>query len=114
MNKDFSNWPPKIVLQPPKPSARSQKKFARWLHENCPKTNDRWVEFTFRVRHTPDFVFEATMSDTYESCMNELAREMAIYAAGLPEESWNIIINPAKRRKKKQMRSYSPKDKGTS
>jgi hypothetical protein len=44
------------------------------------------------------------MADDYETCMHELARELAINAASLAEEQWILLIRPAKRRKKKQMR----------
>lgn len=43
------------------------------------------------------------MADDYEICMDELARELEINAAGLPQEQWDILIQPAARRKKKQM-----------
>jgi hypothetical protein len=44
------------------------------------------------------------MADDYEICINELAREMAGNAAGLPEEQWSFLIHPAKRRQGKKMR----------
>ena len=57
------------------------------------------------------------MADDYETCMNELAYELAthapglsdeepIHAPGLPAEKWNIVIQPAKRRKKKRRMLY--------
>jgi hypothetical protein len=65
------------------------------------------VKFAFHVRHDPEHVFEATMADDYETCINELARELTMYA---DEERWNIVISPAKRRRKKQMMFYRPRD----
>ena len=46
------------------------------------------------------------MADDYETCIDELASEMVMYAEGLPEEDWKIIMNPAEHRKKKQMMLY--------
>jgi hypothetical protein len=43
------------------------------------------------------------MADDYETCMHELARELAINAEGLAEEQCIILIRPVNRRKKKQM-----------
>jgi hypothetical protein len=48
------------------------------------------------------------MADDYETCMDELASELA--AVGFPEESCNFIIEPAKRRREKQTKFYFPKD----
>jgi hypothetical protein len=93
MKNDFSDW--------------TKENFARWLRENHPKpTKDRWVQFSLHVRHGPDHVFEMIMADDYETCIDELASEMVMYAEGLPEEDWKIIMNPAEHRKKKQMMLY--------
>jgi hypothetical protein len=91
-------------------SSWREEDFARWLRENHPKPPEgRFTEFTLHVRHAPDHVFKATMADNYETCINELANELAMYADGLPAgESWKIVVNPAKRRKKKRMTLYSP------
>ena len=45
------------------------------------------------------------MADDYEICINEFAHELTMYR---DEERLNIVISPAKRRKKKQMRLYRP------
>lgn len=87
-------------------SGWTKKDFARWLRENHPKPKDRWVKLTLHIRHAPKHFSEITMADDYETCINELAGELA--AAGLPEERCNIIIKGAKRRKEKQMRFYCP------
>ena len=71
---------------------------------NNPKPEGRWTGIKFEVHHSPEVVFEATMADDYEICINKLAREMAGNAAGLPEEQWSFLIHPAKRRQGKKMR----------
>ena len=92
MNSNFSDW--------------TQEDFARWLRDNHQRPEGRWTGFTFQVRHSPKHTFEATMADDYETCIDELAREMAGYAGGLPEEQWSFLIYPAKRRQGKQMKLY--------
>jgi hypothetical protein len=95
---DFSGW--------------SHEDFVRWLYKNHPKpTGFRYIEFTLNIQHTPELIFRCTMADDYETCIDELARELAIYNAApataelakLPDEPWTLLVRPAKRRKKKQM-----------
>jgi hypothetical protein len=74
--------------------------------KNYPKPEGRWTGVTFQVRHSPKHTAEITMPDDYETCINELASEMAGYAGGLPEEQWSFVFHPAKRRKGKQMKLY--------
>ena len=93
MNKNFSGW--------------TKEDFVRWLGDNHPKPNDRWIGVTFRVRHSPKDTFEFIMADDYETCIDELARELVMQAGGTTEEQCTFIFQPAKRRKKKQMRLYT-------
>ena len=94
----------------------SKEDFVSWLHENYPRPKDRLVEFILNIQHDPGLVFECSMSDDYDSCMDELAGELVLCTtepatavlAEFPEEPWTLLVRPAKRRKKKQMRLKHP------
>ena len=93
MNNNFSDW--------------TKEDFARWLRENHPKPNARWTGVTFQIRHSPKDTFEFIMADDYETCIDELARELVMQAGGMTEEQCSFVIQPAKRRKKKRMWLYT-------
>jgi hypothetical protein len=59
----------------------------RWLHKNYPPPTDRYVEVTLDVNHAPGLIFECTMADDYETCMHELAKELALNAGACPKSS---------------------------
>jgi hypothetical protein len=92
MNDDFSGW--------------TKADFARWLHENYPKPlnlleDTSWI-VELRIHHSSKKkdIFELTARGDYETCMNDLAKELAFYAhAGLlAKERWEIFIHPAPRK----------------
>lgn len=103
MTNDFSGW--------------SQERFESWLQKNHPKPPSRWVELTYRIHHEGLGIFELTMADEYEICIDVLAHELSIHArdpipalADMPEEPIDFLIRPARRRKKKQMWLRTPQD----
>jgi hypothetical protein len=83
-------------------SGWSQKRFVKWLSENYPDPGTKLVEVKLAV-HEGGAIFSYEMSDDYQTCLAELARELAM-RRGLPDDDrWDILIRPAHRRRKKQM-----------
>jgi hypothetical protein len=96
----------------------SQKRFLHWLYKNHPKPEGRWVEITINVNGGSGLIEKTTMADDYETCMDELAFELALHhrekdvpeilKAEFPKPEVTFLIGPAKRRKKKQMWLRTP------
>jgi hypothetical protein len=89
------------------------RRFANWLRKNHPAPESRYVEVTLNVHDGNGAIEKTTMSDDYETCIHELAFELALhhrekdvpqyFKENFPKSECTFLIQPAKRRKKKQM-----------